>query len=288
MSATATVPPTTAAPAVGNIRVTFPRLMKAEWIKLWTLRSTWWAVPLTIAVQAGFTWLVAFLNMQQVDDFTEFGMSRAEVAPQMLTQGVLFGQLVISVLAVLAITGEYSTGSIRSTLAAAPRRLDMLAAKCLVMLTVAFGTGLVAAVLSWALTAPVLSPDYPFDFSNEIHRRVLIGIPLYLVGIALFSFAIGAMLRHSAAALSTVFGVLLVVETVVASVSGVRFFQVIAPFMPSNAGTQIFDTSTESIESLRAASDVAVLTPWQGFGVLIAWGVVLYAVASVLLRKRDA
>lgn len=285
-AATATVPvrpARTDAPTV-----TFTKLVRSEWIKLWTLRSTWWVVIVTIVAQTGFTWMGTYFTFQNVTP-QELGIPADQVGPSFVQSGVMIGQLVICVLAVLAITGEYSTGSIRSTFAAAPRRIGAVLAKGLVVLVVAFLTGAAATLLSWALISPTLGSDYGIDLSNEMHRRVLLAMPLYLVGVALFSFAIGVLLRVSAAALATVFGVFLVVETLISAFSSnIRFLAIITPFLPSNAGSQVLSTSTESIEALRAASDVTVLTPWQGYGVLLAWGLVLLGAALVLVRRRDA
>lgn len=284
-AATATAP---ARPSsLGQPRVTFPKLVRSEWIKLWTLRSTWWVVAITVLAQSGFTWMGAYFTLQNISP-EEMGMDASTVGPTFLTSGILIGQLVISVLAVLAITGEYSTGSIRSTFAAAPRRVDAVLAKSVVVLVVAFITAALATALSWVLISPSLGDSYAIDLSNEIHRRVLIAMPLYLMGVALFAFAVGALLRVSAAALATVFGVFLVVETLFSAFPNIRWMAEVSPFLPSNAGYNVLSTSTESIEALRAASDVTVLTPWQGYGVLIAWGVVLLGIALVLIRKRDA
>lgn len=283
-AATATAPIRS---SLGHPRVTFPKLVRSEWIKLWTLRSTWWVVAITVLAQAGFTWMGTYFTLQNVTP-EEIGIDASTVGPSFVQSGIMIGQLVISVLAVLAITGEYSTGSIRSTFSAAPRRIDAVLAKGLVVLVVAFITGALATLLSWALTAPSLGSEYGIDLSNEIHRRVLIAMPLYLMGVALFAFAIGALLRVSAAALATVFGVFLVVETLFGSFPNIRFLAETSPFLPSNAGYQVLSTETESIDVLRAASDVTVLTPWQGYGVMIAWGVVLLGIALVLIRKRDA
>jgi ABC-2 type transport system permease protein len=188
---------------------------------------------------------------------------------------------------VLTITGEYSTGMIRSTLTTAPRRLPALWAKGLVVLVVTWLTGVVGTLLAVAVTYPVLGETYRIDLGSEINQRILLATPLYMVGIALLAYAIGALLRHSAAALATVLGLLLVITPLFAGLP-VQFLREIAPFLPSNAGLRVLDDSTESIEALRAASDVAVLTPWQGFGVLIAWGLLALGVAAVLLRRRDA
>ncbi|WP_263118032.1 ABC transporter permease [Cellulomonas sp. RIT-PI-Y] len=285
MSATTAPAPTRS--RVGQPTVTFPKLVRSEWIKLWTLRSTWWVVAITVVAQAGFTWMGTYFTLQNIDP-AEIGLSPDQVGPNFLQAGIMIGQLVISVLAVLAITGEYSTGSIRSTFAAAPRRIGAVLAKGVVVLVVAFITGALATLLSWALITPSLGSEYGIDLSDEIHRRVLIAMPLYLMGVALFAFAIGALLRVSAAALATVFGVFLVVETLFGAFPNIRWMAEVSPFLPSSAGSRVLSTSTESIDALRAASDVTVLTPWQGYGVLIAWGVVLLGIALVLLRKRDA
>jgi ABC-2 type transport system permease protein len=271
-----------ARPATTDIRVTFPRLVRSEWIKLWTVRSTWWVVPIAILAQTGFAWLIAYFGTQSSGpdgpgDFTA----------DYLVMGIQFSQLAVCVLAVLTLTGEYSTGMIRSTLTSAPKRLPALHAKGLVILAVSFAIGVVAAVLSWLVTYPVLGDTYRLDLGDATNQRVLLGAPLYMVGIAVLAYAIGALLRHSAAALATVLGLLLVITPLFAGLP-VQFLREIAPFLPSNAGLRVLDDSTESIEALRAASDVAVLTPWQGFGVLIAWGLLALGVAAVLLRRRDA
>jgi ABC-2 type transport system permease protein len=276
-----------ARPATTDIRVTFPRLVRSEWIKLWTVRSTWWVVPITVLIQAGFAWLFTFFSVREVENGTIPADVFGEFTAADLVQGLILAQLTISVLAVLTITGEYSTGMIRSTLTTAPRRLPALWAKGLVVLVVTWLTGVVGTLLAVAVTYPVLGETYRIDLGSEINQRILLATPLYMVGIALLAYAIGALLRHSAAALATVLGLLLVITPLFAGLP-VQFLREIAPFLPSNAGLRVLDDSTESIEALRAASDVAVLTPWQGFGVLIAWGLLALGVAAVLLRRRDA
>ncbi len=152
-AATATAPVRS---SLGHPRVTFPKLVRSEWMKLWTLRSTWWVVAITVLAQAGFTWMGTYFTLQNVTP-EEMGIDASTVGPAFVQSGIMIGQLVISVLAVLAITGEYSTGSIRSTFSAAPRRIDAVLAKALVVLVVAFITGALATLLSWALTAPSLA-----------------------------------------------------------------------------------------------------------------------------------
>ncbi len=289
MSATTATPPTRAAarPDSGTVRVTFPRLVRSEWIKLWTVRSTWWIVPITVLVQAGFAWLFSFFAVRQIENGTFTVEQYGGISAADLASGLMLAQITIAVVAILTITGEYSTGMIRSTLTAAPRRLSALWAKGLVVLVVTWLTGVVGTVLSWAVTYPVLGETYRIDLDSEVNRRILLATPLYMVAVALLAFGIGALLRHSAAALASVLGLLLVVEPLFAMLP-IHALSLISPFLPSRAGQRVLSNSTESIESLRAASDVAVLTPWQGYGVLVAWGLVAVAAASILLRRRDA
>jgi ABC-2 type transport system permease protein len=275
---TATLP--TAPSRLAGVGLTFPRLVRSEWIKLWTVRSTWWALPVTVLAQAGFGLLLARLWVTQAD-------SVEPLTADLIVAGLQFSQLVISVLAVLAITGEYRTGMIRSTLTAVPRRLPALWAKGLVVVAVSLVTGVVATALTWAVTLPVLRGGYAVDLADPTNRRILLGAPLYLAAIALLAYGFGALLRHSAAALATVLGLLLIVENVVYMLRGVRFFEVISPFLPQTAGSRIV-SATSAIGATEQARGVVTLTPWQGYGVLVAWGLLILAVASVLLRRRDA
>lgn len=275
MSATATVPATRAAarPA-GDVRVTFPRLVRSEWIKLWSVRSTWWVLPITVIAQTGIAWMIAHFGMQQIRDS---GADLGRFGGGEIVGGIQFSQLAICVLAVLTITGEYSTGMIRSTLSTSPTRTPALVAKGLVTVLVAFATGVVATALSWLVTYFVLDPSTRVDLADTENQRILLGAPLYLAAIALLAFGIGAMLRHSAGALATVLGLLLVVEGIFASIPW-TFFEKVSPYLPMSAGSQL----------VQSANPDAVLSPWQGYGVLLAWGVVAFAAATVLLKRRDA
>ncbi|VTR77645.1 ABC transporter permease subunit [Cellulomonas hominis] len=274
MSATATVPATRAAARPSSdVRVTFGRLVKSEWIKLWTVRATWWVLPITVVAQAGFAWLFAYFGVREMDDA---GVGYVVTAADVVG-GIQLAQLAMVVLAVLTITGEYTTGMIRSTLTAAPTRIPALLSKGLVVVVVAWATGVVGTLASWAVTYPVLGEAHHVDLGDAVNQRILLGAPLYLAAIALLAYGIGAMLRHSAGALAAVLGLLLVVETMVTAIPW-SVFEKIAPYLPMSAGSQLVQTSGPD----------AVLTPWQGYGVLVAWGVVALALGAVLLRRRDA
>lgn len=274
-------PSTTADPAT---KLTFPRLVRSEWIKLWSLRSTPWTLGVSILATVGIAVLFAALTTSGSEDVT---VGEGFDYSALVVSSVTLSQIGIAVLGVLAITGEYSTGMIRSTLTAAPSRLPVLGAKAIVLAAVAFVSGLLAAALTYFATLPILDgTGVEFDLSDPEIQRVLGGISLFFLGIALFSFAIGALVRHSAAAISIVLALFIIVESVWSALPAAFFYNT-GPFLPGNAGAQLL-LSREAIELFGEFSEGPVLGPWEGFGVLMAWVVVLLVIAAILLRRRDA
>jgi len=290
---TATSPaPGAAHPTTSPYRLTFAHILRSEWIKFWTLRSTIWTLASTVVVMAGISFLAVFFTARAADNQVGRNNGGPDMGsilhdPSIVLGGTGMAQLAIAVLGVLVITGEYSTGMIRSTLTAVPRRLSALWAKALVLTVVAAVTAVVSIAVSWAVTLPTLRANHAaLDLGDSETQRILLGGVLYIVGIALLSFAIGALLRHSAAALATVLGLLLVVENVFRSIPA-AFFRNVSPFLPSTAGQQITATQA-TIDSMRESSTATVLGAWQGYGVMMLWVVVLLAAGAVLLRRRDA
>ncbi len=184
--------------------LSFPRVLHAEWIKFWSLRSTVWTVAATVVVMGAVSWLAAFFTAREATNPGTKPQDAAELTrllhdPGLILTGTELAKLVVAVLGVLIITGEYSTGMIRSTLTAVPRRLPALWAKALVLFAVTTGTVVVAEVLSWLVAAPTLhSHDAVLDLGSAETQRILLGGVLYLAGIALLAFAVGAIIRVAA------------------------------------------------------------------------------------------
>jgi ABC-2 type transport system permease protein len=277
---TATMPATLAPVRPARQGVSFARVVTSEWIKFRTVRSTLWTLPITAAAMVGMAVLQAW-GISQLDH-SGMSVSGAEI----VTGGWFFAQLAVAALAILSITGEYSTGMIRTSLTAVPRRSPVLAAKALILFVAVFVVGAVAVALSWLAATPFLNRlGLSIDLTDGETVRILLGAPLYLATIGLFAFAVGALLRHSAGALAVVLGMLLVVENVFAALP-FRFFEVISPYLPSTAGTRVL-SGAQSV-SMNAGATSPSLTPWEGYGVLVAWAVVLATAAVILLRRRDA
>ena len=288
-AAVATEPHRHATPLKDN-KLGFGHLLRGEWIKFWSVRSTTWTLSIFLIATVGLVLLIslAFVNVPSpAEGGPPEGTAGNPLDP--LSIAVTLAQLALAVLGALTITSEYSTGMIRSSLTAVPKRLPMLWSKAIVLVVSVFGVALVAVALSVLLQWLFFdSKDFSIDVTDPEMIRPLVGTAVYLATIALFSYALGALLRHSAAALATVLGVLLVAPILFSAIPW-KPLQQAFPFLPGVAGQQ-FTQTTEQLEVAAASSGPGVvdLTAWAGYGVLIAWIVVILGVAAVLLKRRDA
>lgn len=201
--------------------------------------------------------------------------------------GLYLGQAVVAIIAVTAVSGEYSTGMIRLTLAATPRRWRVLAAKAAVVGTATLVTGAVA-VLASVLAGSVLLARHGIDAAHGYEAlslgrgavlRAAAGSVLYLGLVALLGLGVAAMIRDSAAAIGTVLGLLYLFPIVAGFVGNPDWHRHLDQLSPMTAGLYI-----------QATTNVATLplTPWQGLGVLAAWAAGALLAGGLLLRFRDA
>jgi ABC-2 type transport system permease protein len=259
-----------------------PDGLHAEWTKLRTVSGTAWlliaVVTLTVAVGA------AAAAATKCDP--SLGCS-ADTTKLSLT-GIYLGQAAVAILAVLAVSNEYSTGMIRVTLAAMPRRLAMLAAKGAIVgaLVVMAGTVAVAGSL---LAGRLILPGNGFTVANGFPAlslahgptlRAACGSVLYLALIALFSLGIAAAVRDSAVSSGLSLGVLYVPPILVATkVTNPVWLHRLERYTPTNAGLTV--QATTGLRSLA-------ITPWAGLGVLAVWAAGALLLGGFLLRLRDA
>ena len=252
--------------------VTLPRVITSEWIKFRTLRSTLavlGAAVLGMILAAG---LVAY-NTRNLA-----GIQAEDAAPSATMQGYYLGQLLIGALGVLFVTGEYSTGMIRSTFGAVPTRLPVLAGKLVVFTAVTLVAMVVSCLVAF-LGAQAFISSYRTGVSlgDPGVLRIVIGTGVYLTLIGMIGAALGWIIRSTPGAIVTVIGLVLVVPGLFSSLLG-QTGRDIGQYLPSNAGGSFITT-------LR---DTTSLSPWVGLGVLVAWVVGLGAVAAVRVRRSDA
>ena len=249
-------------------------IVNSEWIKLRTLRSTVWTLVITVAVSIG----IALLGAVAISSVPEM---IAQLPPDMTvgiaTSGLTFAQLAVAVLGALIVTGEYSTGMIRSTFAAVPRRWPALAAKALVLFVVTFIVGAISTFGSYFIVAPILSgAGLESSISDDgVALRLLAGA-LYLGCVALLSLAIGTILRNSAGGIAVALGLLLVLPIILAFIPA-EWATDVSKFLFSNAGGAFTSIATDGS-----------FTFGQNLAVVLGWLVVVGAGALVLLKKRDA
>lgn len=218
----------------------------------------------------------------------------ADVFPSatIVTIGYSVGQLAIAVLGVLAITGEYSTGMIRSTFSAVPTRLPAFVAKLGVLFVTSFVVTLLGVGLSALVTAPMLSNQgMSLDLGSDETVRILVGAALYVATISALALGVGALLRSTAGAIFTVVGVLMVIPqilAIVAMATGNAVVENIYKYLPGVAGERLLSTGgpVDPMTGTAAASDA--LAPWVGYGVLAAWTVAVLVAAAITLKRRDA
>ncbi|HET6824495.1 MAG TPA: ABC transporter permease subunit [Amnibacterium sp.] len=291
---------TTTAPArLGDARLSTPHVLRSEWIKLTTLRSTWWCLALIVALSVLFGLLISsFINRDGTALPT--AVQNGDLVA-VVTVGTSFTQLIAAVLGVLVVSGEYGTGMIRSTFTAVPRRLPAVLAKLVVLAATMFVTGLVAVALTFAATVAILSGHgISAHLGDAAVWMPIVGSAVYLALVSVLSFAIGALVRNTAGGISAAIGLLLVLPILLAVAIGLTqatWLLNVNAVLPSAAGAQLHTfaapagTATLSgpggREAAQATADV-VLNGWGGLGVLVGWILVALVPALVLVRRRDA
>lgn len=252
--------------------VTFPRVLRSEWIKLSTLRSSRLALLGAVAAMLATALVVAFTTNTAAP-----GTLEADSAlPEASLQGFLLAQLVVGVLGALFVSGEYGTGMVRATFAAVPRRLPVLGAKAVVVGAVTLAAMTVAAFASFGAAQLVLAGG-PLEASlaDDGVLRAVAGTGAYLAVVALIGTGLGWILRSTASAIGTLTALLLVVPSL-APLLPAGLEDVLARLLPSTAGQALMSTVPDG-----------PLSPLAGLGVLVAWAAGTLLAAAVLLRRRD-
>lgn len=291
MSATTTAVRSAQALAAARSGPTFPRLLAAEWTKLSSLRSTWWISAVTLVVAFAITYLSAQAS----------AVNPTYLPLEALPTGLLLAQVGPLVLGALAGAGEFRTGAFRTTFTLVPRRTPVLAAQALVIAAFSAVLGVLTTVASaLALIPPAASRDVPLPLAEGDTPAIMLGMVLFVVGLALFGFALGALMRRSVPAVVTAVSVVLVLPVVLLLAADLASGppEMSAPAQTGVAEITVMDTALAispggaaqlmttpaSAGPMEGAPD---LGPVGGGLVLTGWVVLLLGVAAARLRSRD-
>jgi ABC-type transport system involved in multi-copper enzyme maturation permease subunit len=300
----ATLPLTALPPATG--RAGLAGTIRSEFTKLRSVRSTYWTIAAMVIVSVGFAAIAGFAIANNIHN------NPANKAGMDATQASLggffeLGQLIIAVLGALTITSEYSTGMIRTSLTAMPRRGTVYAAKLLVFTTVALvvslitsfvaffvgqaamsGSGVSASLLH-SITIPANAfqngPSSSVTFNGTIVispgtvLTAIIGTALFVTAAALIAFGLGTIIRHSAGAITSAIGLLFVLPIIVQLLPNTWRWDIVR-FFPDAAGRVLSVTVGQKNPHLWSA--------WPQFGVTLIYAAVLVGIGAYLFRKRDA
>jgi ABC-2 type transport system permease protein len=262
-------------------KVTFARVMNAEWIKFRTLRSSWLTLGAAVALM-----VIIGLVIGYETSTASWGAAARDGSPALDStlklasaplRGFLITHLVVGVLGILLVTGEYATGMIRSTFAAVPRRLPVVGAKAAVFGVVVLVAMVPASFAAFYGAQIFLGPDgHGSSITDPGVLRAVAGAGLYLTLVGLLGAGIGWIVRNTAGAITALVGLLLILPNLIPLLG--RWADSIVKYLPSNAG-ESFVTSTRAQDTLA---------PFTGIGVLALWAAAAFVAAIVLVRRRDA
>ena len=261
-------------PAAG--RAGFADALRSEFTKIRSTRSTYWTLLALVVVTIGIGAIASYGTASHASQVDRASFD----ATQLSLGGLYVGQLVIAVLGALTITSEYSTGLIRTSLAVQPRRGTLFAAKAVVFAVVSLVTGLVASFASFFIGQALLSSHHlNVTLSQPNVLRAVIGGALFLTACGMLAYGLGAILRHTAGAITAAIGLLFVLTVLVNFLPG-TWQDHVNKWMPAIAGSQVWVTKASSPETLLSA--------WAGLAVLAGYAAIAIVAGLVLFRTRDA
>jgi ABC-2 type transport system permease protein len=258
--------------------VTQARVLRSEWTKFVTVRSTLWSLGIGILLTLAFPIVFAAVTSSHWGSMSPH--ERADRHPMDIAlAGVNVAQLAIAVLGVLVITAEYSTGMIRSSLLAVPKRLPVLWAKLGLYAAVSFLLTLPAVIVSFYASQAILDRHHLLQISISAPGvlRSIFGAALYVMGVGIFALALGAIIRNTAGGISAFVGIFFVIPPLM-NVFPLSWNNAISKWLPSEAGRQLF----------ALTRDPSRFAQWPSGAIFLGYCLLAIAIAAVLLRRRDA
>jgi ABC-2 type transport system permease protein len=256
--------------------VTQARVARSEWTKLWSLRSTRWSLLAAVVTMAGIGIVISAVQMTHWNQLSV--LDRLTFNPVDVSLGGWHvAQLAVGVLGVLLISGEYSTGMIRSSFAAVPRRLPVLWAKGAVYAAVVFCLMLVATLVAFFASQAILVDHHvQTTIGAPGVLRAVFGAALFLTLSGLLGLGLGALLRNTAGGIAT-FATVMFVLPGLSALLPASWGDAIDPYLPLSAGSAVMDVPGGGS-----------LGPWPSLALFAGYTALVLAAAAVLLLRRDA
>jgi ABC-type transport system involved in multi-copper enzyme maturation permease subunit len=256
-------------------RVTMARVVAAELVKLRSIRSVIYALA-AAALSLVVSGVGAAVGYVLSAGAPEEGFPDADPLGGALT-GVTFTAYILAAVGVLAATGEYSGGTIRTTLAAVPMRANLVLAKAIAVATVVFTVAAVSMLVTFLAAQQILAgSDFAVSWMAPGVLRVLVGAALYLTVVALLGLGSGVLLRSTAGAVAVVVSVLILPQ-LFALLLPASVADSVVPLMPDPAGQAVMNLTQD-----------ASIAPWSGFAVFVGYAAVTLVAATLIFRHRDA
>jgi ABC-type transport system involved in multi-copper enzyme maturation permease subunit len=265
-------------PELGLGQANLRTAVSAEWVKIRSLRSTWWGLLATVVILVGLGTLFSAVRAQRYNE-VHHGFDLEPFDPtQISLRGIYLGQLAIGVLGVLVVSGEYATGMIRASLTAIPRRWPVLAAKALVLAVITLIVTEAASFAAfWLGQIALASTHAQANLSTPGALRACIGAGVYLTIIALLGAGLGFVLRSTAGGIATLVGIVLILP-LLAQALPAPYSSNVSRYLPLTAGTRIISTN----------NFFSGLSPWTGIAITAAYAAAALVAGLVVLLRRDA
>jgi len=264
-------------------RAGFGGTLRSEFTKIRSVRSTYWTLLMLLAVSVGIGAAISAVvagSWSQPPPPPPAPPDIHDATQVSIAALLVLGQLVIVVLGALVLTAEYSTGMIRTSLIAMPRRIVLYVAKAVAFAAVALAVSLATAFTAFFLGQSLLArTHYSATLAGHDVLRAVIGIALYITLCGLFAFAAAAIIRNTAATITAMIGLLFVIPTLV-NLLPHSWQNDLVRWLPSSAG--------RAISATVGGQDPHLFSPWGQFAVFAVYAAVLLVVGGILFRKRDA
>lgn len=260
-----------------DMKVTQARVIRSEWVKFWSLESSKVAVAAAFIGMIGIGVLYTGLTAARWSSLPPADRIVLDPTSASLA-GYTIAELIVGVLGALIVTGEYGTGMVHASLSAVPKRLPVVWGRLAVFAGVTFAVSTVASFIAFFIGQAILDgPGLSTTIGAPGVLRAVVGMGLYLTGVGVLGAGLGWIIRNTAGTVATLLGVVLVLPGIVQALPS-SWGERIAPYLPNIAGHEVALVHTSP----------AMLAPWAGFGVLVAYLAVVTGTGAYLLKRRDA